>query len=129
MRVGDNGQDVRQRLFGTPVDGVVASPALASRLDAWGWRVRGTCAGAVDNGVAWFAQDGSFASRAAIRACRSCPVQRECLASALWFGEEYGIWGGATPEQRAAMTTRLLRGESLDGVVGWGVDEDRDATA
>ncbi|WP_435202194.1 WhiB family transcriptional regulator [Janibacter sp. GS2] len=124
----DAGRDVRQRLYGTPVGGVKASPGLASRLDAWGWRVEGTCTDAVDNGAAWFAQDGSLASRAARRACGSCPVQRECLASALWFGEEYGIWGGATPGQREAMSTRLIRGESLDGIVGWGVAGDRDAT-
>lgn len=122
-------RDVRQRVYGTPVEGVTASPSLASRLDAWGWRVDGVCADAADDGAAWFAQDGSLASRAARRACRSCPVQRVCLASALWFGEEYGVWGGATPAQREALTTRFQRGESLDGLVGWGIDEDRDATA
>ncbi|WEV77732.1 WhiB family transcriptional regulator [Janibacter cremeus] len=122
-------RDVRQRVYGTPVGGVTASPSLASRLDAWGWRIDGACAESADGGAAWFAQDGSLASRAARRACRSCPVQRVCLASALWFGEEYGIWGGTTPVQREAMTARLLRGESLDGLVGWSDDEVRDDTA
>lgn len=122
-------RDVRQRVYGTPVGGVTASPSLASRLDAWGWRVDGVCAGSADGGAAWFAPDGSLASRAARRACRSCPVQRVCLASALWFGEKYGIWGGTTPAQREAMTARLLRGESLDGLVGWSDNEVRDDTA
>ncbi len=122
-------RDVRQRVYGTPVGGVTASPSLASRLDAWGWRVDGACAGSADDGAAWFAQDGSLASRAARRACGSCPVQPVCLASALWFGEEYGIWGATTATQREAMTARLLRGESLDGLVGWDVGEVRDDTA
>lgn len=122
-------RDVRQRVYGTPAAGVTASSSLASRLDAWGWRINGVCTDAADDGAAWFAPDGSLASRAARRACRSCPVQRVCLASALWFGEEHGIWGGTTPVQREAMTARLLRGESLDGLVGWSDDEVRDDTA
>jgi WhiB family transcriptional regulator, redox-sensing transcriptional regulator len=36
--------------------------------------------------------------------CKFCPVKRECLADALDFGCEFGIWGGLTERER-----RLLR--------------------
>ena len=33
--------------------------------------------------------------------CAACPVGRECLAFALRTHQVYGIWGGATEEERA----------------------------
>lgn len=36
------------------------------------------------------------------RICRGCTVQQLCLEYALQT-EEYGIWGGATPEERRAL--------------------------
>lgn len=44
--------------------------------------------------------------RAAIRVCLSCPIRLECLAQALDRGELYGIWGGATPAERARVAWR-----------------------
>lgn len=35
--------------------------------------------------------------------CRSCPVIAQCLAAALANGEDAGIWGGTTPEERRLM--------------------------
>jgi WhiB family redox-sensing transcriptional regulator len=35
--------------------------------------------------------------------CRGCPVRAECLASALERDERYGLWGGLTPNERAAL--------------------------
>lgn len=32
--------------------------------------------------------------------CRSCPVIAECLAAALAGGEDAGIWGGLTEDER-----------------------------
>lgn len=47
----------------------------------------------------WFpAQGGSV--RAAKRVCRVCPVQFDCLADAVGRGELYGVWGGASEEER-----------------------------
>ena len=37
-------------------------------------------------------------------ACLKCPAQQACLDSAL-YSEEYGIWGGKTPNER-----KLIRG-------------------
>lgn len=32
--------------------------------------------------------------------CETCPVQQACLDYALLNSEEYGMWGGTTPEER-----------------------------
>jgi WhiB family transcriptional regulator, redox-sensing transcriptional regulator len=34
------------------------------------------------------------------RVCQSCPVRAPCLYFALWHGLGFGIWGGATGEER-----------------------------
>ena len=41
--------------------------------------------------------------------CRTCPAIKECLAHALNAQEPYGIWGGRSEDERAA----LLGVESL----------------
>ena len=35
--------------------------------------------------------------------CRTCPVQRECLAEALEGRMEWGVWGGMTERDRRAL--------------------------
>jgi WhiB family transcriptional regulator, redox-sensing transcriptional regulator len=35
--------------------------------------------------------------------CRDCPVSANCLTHALQTREPYGIWGGHSEEERAAM--------------------------
>lgn len=42
----------------------------------------------------------------AIRVCRRCPVQTECLADALRLGEVHGVWSATTPRQRMRMLNR-----------------------
>lgn len=42
---------------------------------------------------------------AARRVCASCPVVAQCLEYAIENREEYGLWGGTTPKQRATLTT------------------------
>jgi WhiB family redox-sensing transcriptional regulator len=37
---------------------------------------------------------------AAKTVCRGCPVRTECLSYALQTAQDYGIWGGATEEER-----------------------------
>lgn len=39
----------------------------------------------------------------ALSICASCPVRAQCLDYAIRNRETYGIWGGATPEQRRRM--------------------------
>jgi WhiB family transcriptional regulator, redox-sensing transcriptional regulator len=40
--------------------------------------------------------------------CARCPVRDECLRYALGTGQEYGVWGGKSEEERKSMR-RLLR--------------------
>jgi WhiB family redox-sensing transcriptional regulator len=40
---------------------------------------------------------------AARRVCAGCPVRLECLRTALDNREDYGIWGGTTPDERRDM--------------------------
>jgi WhiB family redox-sensing transcriptional regulator len=41
------------------------------------------------------------------RVCQSCPVRTPCLGFALRHGVAFGIWGGATAEERRQGTARL----------------------
>ncbi len=55
-------------------------------------------------GDLWFAEKGNWhATVKAKRICRQCPVRPQCLLYALERGEQYGVWGGMTPEQRSAL--------------------------
>lgn len=49
----------------------------------------------------WFPLSGFDADgQAAKRICASCPVQDDCLAVALTYNEDFGIWGGLTAAER-----------------------------
>ncbi|MQA79469.1 MAG: WhiB family transcriptional regulator [Streptosporangiales bacterium] len=37
------------------------------------------------------------------RICRHCPVRAECLAYALDYEMEYGVWGGMTERERRSL--------------------------
>jgi WhiB family transcriptional regulator, redox-sensing transcriptional regulator len=41
--------------------------------------------------------------------CRRCPVNTECLTWALAAGEDAGVWGGQTEEERRAAQRRRTR--------------------
>lgn len=47
----------------------------------------------------FFPGDGDHGGRAKA-VCRKCDVQPECLADALARGEQHGVWGGLTVEER-----------------------------
>jgi len=36
--------------------------------------------------------------------CLACPVKEECLAHALATNEQHGMWGGASPRERRAIS-------------------------
>ena len=40
--------------------------------------------------------------------CAQCPVTDECLRFALTTGQQYGVWGGTSEEERKSMRRRLL---------------------
>jgi WhiB family redox-sensing transcriptional regulator len=35
--------------------------------------------------------------------CRRCPVLTECLAWALTTGQDFGVWGGTSEDERRAL--------------------------
>lgn len=48
--------------------------------------------------------------------CFSCPVQNQCLYTALVLEEEYGLWGGLTPKQRKVLHKRVSAVASSKGM-------------
>lgn len=67
-----------------------------------------------DDPEMWFpapaAAGGRDESRRARKLCSQCPAQQACLDFALEHDEAYGIWGGLTALQRAAL--RLVPGQA-----------------
>lgn len=43
------------------------------------------------------------------RVCGRCPVQHECLQWAMETGQDAGIWGGLTEDERRALKRRGAR--------------------
>ncbi|WP_459250095.1 WhiB family transcriptional regulator [Streptomyces youssoufiensis] len=41
--------------------------------------------------------------------CRRCPVMEQCLQWALVSGQEHGVWGGLSEDERRAMKRRAAR--------------------
>ncbi|MEU7028959.1 WhiB family transcriptional regulator [Streptomyces sp. NPDC046275] len=41
--------------------------------------------------------------------CRRCPVVERCLQWALEFGQDSGVWGGLSEDDRRAMRRRAAR--------------------
>jgi WhiB family redox-sensing transcriptional regulator len=106
---------VAYRSFGIPLGHVRTTTAVIRELDGIRWRLQGTCSG--DRSEAWFTDLRTPAARHARRICEDCPVRTRCLAAALLYGEEYGIWGGLDPDERLVLDGRLRGGESLRAVV------------
>ena len=61
--------------------------------------------------------------------CRTCPVLAECLEAALKRGEQWGIWGGRTPAERAALRRSVVRQSRRTGEPRATVAELADSTA
>lgn len=99
------------------------------------WRYDAACASPrVD--PAWFFHEPhdsltkEQAEQKAKAVCGKCPVQAECLASALAHGEQ-GIWGGTTELERWAMpgATRLGSGSRTSNYLPFRRKSTRDLCA
>ncbi|MGX1266923.1 WhiB family redox-sensing transcriptional regulator [Streptomyces phaeoluteigriseus] len=44
--------------------------------------------------------------------CRRCPVMDQCLQWALESGQEFGVWGGLSEDERRSMRRRAARKRS-----------------
>ena len=52
--------------------------------------------------------------------CRRCEVREQCLAWALEAGQDHGVWGGLSEDERRALKRRNARARLIrDGVVAW----------
>ena len=72
------------------------------------WTKQALCAGHPDR-RAWFPEE--YRSAGPARAvCRVCPVRSECLTYAITTGQDDGIWGGTTPQERRRLR-RAARSE------------------
>ncbi|WP_405010169.1 WhiB family transcriptional regulator [Kitasatospora sp. NBC_01539] len=86
----------------------------AARYDrTFGWQLRAACRErdsalffhpAGERGEPHEARDA-----AAKTVCTRCPVRRQCLEYALAAGEQYGVWGGTTEDERRALRSRRRR--------------------
>lgn len=78
---------------------------MTRHLEAW--KLSGRCASHPDPEM-WF-DDAPAAVAHAKQVCGGCPVQATCLADALTRGEPFGVLGGLTPKERAAVAGRPRR--------------------
>src|SRR4029453_7706405 len=82
--------------------------ALRPISEVWEWQIVGRCRDRT--GAQFFHPDddlGRISRRlreaSAKRLCSGCPVRRQCATHALSVGEEYGVWGGFSESDRAAL--------------------------
>jgi WhiB family redox-sensing transcriptional regulator len=69
------------------------------------WHVHASCTS--DQGDLFFS-DNPDDQADAKAICRSCPVRRECAIWALDSRQEYGVWGGLTPDERDQIVARKI---------------------
>jgi WhiB family redox-sensing transcriptional regulator len=80
--------------------------------DAIDWRDKAACN---DADPELFFPIGNTSKRAleqteeAKRICQGCQVSSQCLRWALETGQDHGIWGGLTEDERAALKRRDKR--------------------
>jgi hypothetical protein len=89
--------------------------ALAPSLDCLDWQSSALCA--QSDPELWHPDRRSDPATEAKRVCEDCPVRWKCLDTAmaaeagLHSASRYGIWGGLTPRERAALDDTEPTGE------------------
>ena len=79
-----------------------------SAYEATAWIDRGACTDPF--APTMFPSDGdSYGIEAAKGTCAICAVRSECLEGALARGEQWGVWGGMTAEERKTFRRRQQR--------------------
>lgn len=76
----------------------------------WDWQIKAACRGQ-DTANFYHPENERGPSRArrermAKAVCARCPVINDCLRWALAAREPYGVWGGLSTDERAALLTR-----------------------
>lgn len=86
-------------------------PATIRYADPNGWAAQGACR--LSDSELFFPVSsvgrsaGQVARAKAV--CLRCPVRGECLDFALESGQDYGVWGGTSEDERRTMRRRQLR--------------------
>ena len=86
--------------------------------DTWEWQLHGSCRG-MDSSFFFHPDNERGPARAARESrakaiCSTCPVREPCRRHALAVQEPYGIWGGLSETERAA----LLRSRKRQAIAG-----------
>ncbi len=82
-------------------------------MELWEWQYQGSCRDADD--TLFFHPEGERGSTRRRRAeaakaiCHSCPVMMECREASLRVREPYGVWGGLSEDERAAILAERAR--------------------
>lgn len=85
---------------------------------SWDWQLRAACRG-MDSELFFRADQERGAERAdrearAKQVCRGCAVLAQCREHALATEEQFGVWGGLSETERAALL-RSRRDAALSG--------------
>lgn len=85
--------------------------------DFWAWQQKAICRG--EDPEVFFLEPNERHEQkrshnaTAIAICNRCPVKEQCLQHALTVPEEFGVWGGTTPEERKVIRVRIRRARSI----------------
>lgn len=86
-------------------------PEMIRYADPNGWATQGVCRHSDPELFFPVSRVGPGAGQVA-RAkavCLRCPVRTECLEFALDSGQDFGVWGGASEDERRTMRRRRAR--------------------
>jgi WhiB family transcriptional regulator, redox-sensing transcriptional regulator len=93
-----------------PMRTVVVPAAVAAVMHAGvgrsSWQERAVCGHTADP-EAWWPRKGDPPPPEVVEMCNRCPVRQDCLWHALDHGEEEGVWGGMSEDDRAALKKKL----------------------
>lgn len=78
--------------------------AIMGDLD---WQAKAACEGMNLN--SFFPDMDFLVEPEVLIACGRCPVKENCLNWAMEHGEEFGVWGGMTEEQRRKIGNKQTR--------------------
>jgi len=79
-------------------------------MELWEWQYQGACRDADD--TLFFHPEGERGSTRRRRAeaakaiCNACPVMLQCREQSLRVRETYGVWGGLSEDERAAILAK-----------------------
>jgi WhiB family transcriptional regulator, redox-sensing transcriptional regulator len=93
---------VQGAVMSTPAGTPALLRVVMTREEAAGleWQDRALCAETDPD--AFFPEKGE-PTTAARRVCMACEVRAECLDYALRTGQQFGVWGGLSPQERRDM--------------------------